>query len=709
MDYDVADQKQVAATDQELNAELYKALLNDDGKEVKRLCETLPDRAMHILTIHKDTVLHKATYSKQECLALDLLQALRPDQDDLENMTRQNNSGNTILHEAATLDKAQVAKMMLEKAPDLLKMKNDLGETALFRAARYGKTECFKFLAGKISETNEEEEIFTKRKDMTTILHTAILSQHFDLALQIAREFKHLIKEKDEAGMTALQHLSCNPSAFETLRKRGFLHRFSKFVKMYCSWGARGDKVLEEGDEHSALELARILVKQDTSWVSTSSVTDVNKPTLYKKSSTTQSNVSSRDKGSDQGLGGLVSSKSVPEEYFQYLEMGGGERLVQDCNSVQQEKEGGITPLFIATKSGCVEIVREILKTYPQAVEHIDKLGRTILHVAIKYRQLEIFKLVLEMEVPMRWLVRRLDNKENSILHMVGKKRADYVPEKLRGPALELQEELIWFERVKLVTKAHFIDHRNNMNETAEGLFASANGDLRNSAREWLKHTSEGCSIVAVLIATVAFAAAYTIPGGPNQNTGFPVLLYQPFFVVFTATDVLSLACALTSVVIFLSILTAPFRLDDFRQSLPNKLMVGFTFLFLSVSMMMIAFAATIILMIRSNERWQKVLLYSLSFLPVAIFALSYLPLYLSLSRTYKYLFKKIMQVIPFSNQFRAHMSKCSNLLISHRENQISNHASNRLRLQNTNPNKHMLEREGFYSLDAPQSSHSSV
>ena len=116
---------------------------------------------------------------------------------------------------------------------------------------------------------------------------------------------------------------------------------------------------------------------------------------------------------------------------------------------------------------------------------------------------------------------------------------------------------------------------------------------------------------------------------------------------VFTATDVLSLTCALTSVVIFLSILTAPFRLEDFKHSLPNKLMLGFTFLFLSVSMMMISFSATIILMIRSKERWTKILLYSLSFLPVGIFALAYFPLYLSLSNTYKYWLKKIMKAFP--------------------------------------------------------------
>jgi hypothetical protein len=233
-------------------------------------------------------------------------------------------------------------------------------------------------------------------------------------------------------------------------------------------------------------------------------------------------------------------------------------------------------------------------------------------------------------------------------------------------------------QRVKAVTKASFIDHRNNRKDTAEVSFSNANKDLRNDAKEWLKKTAEGCTIVAVLIATVAFAAAYTIPGGPNEITGLPVLLYHPFFVVFTATDVLSLASALTSVVIFLSILTSPYRMVDFKNSLPNKLILGFTFLFLSVSMMMISFAATILLMIRSKQSWAKVVLYSLSFLPVGIFALSYIPLYISLSRTYKYLLEKITQAIPWS--------KWSPDFI-----------------------KHKREREDLYSLAATQTPHLSV
>ena len=172
---------------------------------------------------------------------------------------------------------------------------------------------------------------------------------------------------------------------------------------MCCSSGEENEFLKEKLSRESALELAKLLVKKDTSWEVTSSGIDTSKLTQHKYGST--------------------SNESNPLQ--------------------QQVPIGEITPLFLATKSGCIEIVKEILKIFPQAVEHIDNEGRTILHVAIKYRQLEVFDLVLKMEVAMRWLVRRLDNDENSILHMVGIKRYDYVPEKMRGPALELQEELL--------------------------------------------------------------------------------------------------------------------------------------------------------------------------------------------------------------------------------------------------------------------------
>ncbi|PSS10390.1 Ankyrin repeat-containing protein [Actinidia chinensis var. chinensis] len=201
--------------------------------------------------------------------------------------------------------------------------------------------------------------------------------------------------------------------------------------------------------------------------------------------------------------------------------------------------------------------------------------------------------------------------------------------------------------RVKNISVPHLTKYLNNDRKTAEELFETNNTKLRDNAKEWLKRTAENCSIVSVLIATVAFAAAYTVPGGPNQNTGYPILQKKSFFVIFTLADVLSLAFALASVMTFLSILTSSFQFKDFKQSLPQRLMLGVTLLIVSVSMMMLAFAATVILLIRDKEQWTRIALYSVAFFPVFIFLLSYLPLYTELVKAFMHSLKKISEVFP--------------------------------------------------------------
>ncbi|KAF3950525.1 hypothetical protein CMV_023737 [Castanea mollissima] len=605
-----------------LNALVYDALRREDEEEVIKLCEYFEEQGLHILTVHDDTVLQAATYAKKPSLVLRLLQDL-PDRH-LDKLTRQNLAGNTILHETAISNHSlEVAKRVLEKAPGLLCMRNNLGETALFRTSRYGKQDMFDFFAKKISGYDEEnQKVFLQRRDKTTILHIAILSHHFELALQIATKFEQLVGERDSDGMTGLQLLSCYPGAFQREDEMPFFKKIVNSVNLYCSVAKRNATENQEQKYKSAVQLAKFLIERDISWDSTYPGTDQSKPVLHK-----------------YGCSTTIEKRAVEAS-----------SLGQEEGAAKTAEGGKKTPLFLATMTGCLEIVEEILKIYPQAVEHIDDNGRNILHIAIKFRQLKIFELVSDMELPRQRLIRKIDEDGNSILHTVGKKNKDYVPKKMLGPALELQDELRWFETVKKLTPPHYIDHRNNQKLTAEGLFNETNKELREEAIEWIKRTAGACSIVAVLIATVAFAAAYTIPGGSNDKTGVPVLLNQPFFVVFTVADVLSISFALTSVVVFLAITTSPYRFADFRYSLPNKLTFGLTLLFLSVSMMMLAFAATVLLMIQNGEGWTKVILYAMSFLPVGLFALSYFPLYLSLSKTYKYLLNKVWQVISLSH-----------------------------------------------------------
>jgi ankyrin repeat protein len=170
---------------QKINGNLYYALMKGNKNRVAELCQKIQDHALHVITVNDDTVLHMATYAKEASLVEKLLDEL-PDHH-LDKLTRQNRVGNTILHETATSNHTvAIADKLLKRAPGLLGMRNHNGETALFRAARYGKTDMFNFLAAKVSGYDESGlQFYVQRSDKTTILHMAILSLHFGKHCQL--------------------------------------------------------------------------------------------------------------------------------------------------------------------------------------------------------------------------------------------------------------------------------------------------------------------------------------------------------------------------------------------------------------------------------------------------------------------------------------------------------------------------------------------
>ena len=96
------------------------------------------------------------------------------------------------------------------------------------------------------------------------------------------------------------------------------------------------------------------------------------------------------------------------------------------------------------------------------------------------------------------------------------------------------------------------------------------------------------------------FAVVFTIPGGNNQDSGYPIFLKENLFVVFIISDALSLFSSSTSVLMFLGILTSRYAEEDFLESLPRKLIIGLSTLFLSIASMMVAFSTCILLAISS-------------------------------------------------------------------------------------------------------------
>ncbi|GKV07263.1 hypothetical protein SLEP1_g19059 [Rubroshorea leprosula] len=122
------------------------------------------------------------------------------------------------------------------------------------------------------------------------------------------------------------------------------------------------------------------------------------------------------------------------------------------------------------------------------------------------------------------------------------------------------------------------------------------------------------------------FAMAFTVPGGNDQGTGFPILLHRtPIpFIVFMVSDAISLFAASNSVLLFLGILTSHHSDEDYRKYL--LLIIGLTSLFISIATMMIAFCAALFIMLQSRLG-VVIPITLLAGIPVACFVWLQLPL----------------------------------------------------------------------------------
>ncbi|KAL9444405.1 hypothetical protein AB3S75_017569 [Citrus x aurantiifolia] len=293
--------------------------------------------------------------------------------------------------------------------------------------------------------------------------------------------------------------------------------------------------------------------------------------------------------------------------------------------------------LHFAASNGITEILEVILHEDPQAIlsDVNERKEQNILHVAVKRRQHKVFELIMntmQLYVP-KWAA-RIDKKGYTLLHHVADMK--HYKQGIRpGPNLQFQEELQWFERVKEIMPRHYIMHRDKeKNITASDLFNLTHEDQLRKAQEWIKETAQACSVLAILIATVVFTAAFTIPGGNNEK-GFPHFLRSPLFYVFTVTDVASLSLSLSSIVMFLSILTSPRESSDFLSNLPFKLTTGFILLLFSVLTSMLTFSASLLLIIRLGKKWTATL-YAAAIFPVVVLALMAFPVYANFAANFK-------------------------------------------------------------------------
>ncbi|KAH9729700.1 ANK REP REGION domain-containing protein [Citrus sinensis] len=288
------------------------------------------------------------------------------------------------------------------------------------------------------------------------------------------------------------------------------------------------------------------------------------------------------------------------------------------------------TPILIAAKNGITEIVEKILESFPVAIHDINSEKKNIVLLAVENRQPHVYQLLLKTTIMKDSVFRKVDDQGNSALHLAAT-LGDHKPWLIPGAALQMQWELRWYEFVKESMPFHFFVRYNKQNKSPKDVFTETHKELVQAGGQWLTNTSESCSVVAALIATVAFATSATVPGGVKEDSGEPTLENQPAFNVFAISSLVALCFSVTAVVMFLAILTSRYQEGDFRSDLPGKLLLGLTSLFVSIASMLVSFCAGHFFVLREKLKYAAFPVYAVTCLPVTLFAIAQFPLYFDL------------------------------------------------------------------------------
>ncbi|KAH9717704.1 ANK REP REGION domain-containing protein [Citrus sinensis] len=302
-------------------------------------------------------------------------------------------------------------------------------------------------------------------------------------------------------------------------------------------------------------------------------------------------------------------------------------REISTQGESQFEKVGIKKVVFIAVKHGIVEFITEIMKHYPDIIWCYDDYNRHIFLYATLQRQEKIFNLIYTMGAKKNSVATNWDKAHNNILHQAAFLAPSSQLDRVSGAALQMQRELQWFKEVESIVQPKYKEMVNLHNKTPQALFSDQHKKLVEQGEKWMKETAESCTVVAALIATIMFSAAFTVPGGYDEYTGIPLYLHRNSFMVFIVSDAMSLFSSCTSVLMFLGILTSRYGEEDFLKSLPRQLIIGLSSLFFSIATMMVTFGVTLVIILKARIAWVSFPIILLAGLPVTLFALLQFPL----------------------------------------------------------------------------------
>lgn len=271
----------------------------------------------------------------------------------------------------------------------------------------------------------------------------------------------------------------------------------------------------------------------------------------------------------------------------------------------------GQTALHMAVKGHNLEVVEELIRMDPLTINMVDTKGNTALHIATRKGRSQIVKMLLGQNVLDTIVVNRsnetaFDTAEKmahsditAILQEHGVPSAREIKPNLSNPARELKQTVSDIKH----EVHHQLEHTRQTRERVQGIAKR----LNKMHAEGLNNAINSSTVVAVLIATVAFAAIFTVPGQyvddpqnipPGMSLGEARIAPKIPFLIFFVFDSIALFISLAVVVVQTSVVVIERKAKKQLMAIINKLM------WLACVLISVAYLALAFVVVGKQEMW---------------------------------------------------------------------------------------------------------
>ncbi|CAL5376755.1 unnamed protein product [Camellia sinensis] len=638
---------------------LLKAALKGDWDSARRFLDQDPDALTANITLSKETALHIAVKSGRSIEFVKELVDMMP----AEALELGTTGGTTALQYAAWLGNTKAAVILVDKHPASLYMRDNGTWLPLHWAARFGHKDTLLYLLCVTKEDDPVSRPFACPSGVE-LLSLVVSQQFYDIALNLIGRYPELATSK-LYGHYALEDMAFTASTFPS---GSCLNRWQRLIYSYVPVklenyadqdhnGRVQKKDHNRSDIENAVNNSQVITQtyswarllganfSNSEWIKSVFMNEMDQVTNVMQVTTVEHSLHVSQKLQVmlwKVLELLVPHiKRIKKKKLMHLQ---AIQLVKcmcekirSSNNLDAYESLCKDVMHTAARLGIREVVEEIIESFPQIIWLEDADNHNIFQLAVIYRCENVFSLLFQMSRHTQSLMIKMNSSQNSILHLAGQLAP---PDKLNlvpGAALQMQRELQWYKEVEKFVRPYDKELLNkNEGEIPSMIFTREHKTLVKEGEKWMKVTANSCTIAAALIATIAFAAIITVPGGNNNTSGFPVFSKINAFIVFIVSDAISLFTSTTSLLMFLSILTSRYAEGDFLYVLPKRLIIGLATLFLSITTMIIAFSSALYLVFGNNKEWILIPMAALACLPITSFVSLQFPLLVDLiSSTY--------------------------------------------------------------------------